>query len=188
MDGFVDLQDAIKSESKSRLNRVEKLASFSALILLGAAVWLAWPTLKSGMVGNSLNSDLMYAFIIIAWGVFVQDLGIMDKKSRSRIGIIATVAWLPLAVIALSYFEGDISELLGMSILLIVSYALFFTSRQILRGDVAVMKFRSVMGVLGFVLSASLLTTINFDDISEYLQAGICAVGLFLVQPWLFYQ
>ena len=181
MDGFVDLQDAIKSESKSRLNRVEKLASFSAFILLGAAVWLAWPTLKSGMVGNSLNSDLMYAFIIIAWGVFVQDLGIMDKKSRSRIGIIATVAWLPLAVIALSYFEGDISELLGMSILLTVSYALFSTSRQILRGDVAVMKFRSVMGVLGFVLSASLLTTINFDDISEYLQAGICAVGLFFV-------
>ena len=37
------------------------------------------------------------------------------------------------------------------------------------------------MGVLGFVLSASLLTTINFDDISEYLQAGICAVGLFFV-------
>ena len=126
MDGFVDLQDAIKSESKSRLNRVEKLASFSAFILLGAAVYLAWPTLKSGMVGNSLNSDLMYAFIIIAWGVFVQDLGIMDKKSRSRIGIIATVAWLPLVVIALSYFEGDISELLGMSILLSVSYVVFY--------------------------------------------------------------
>ena len=68
-----------------------------------------------------------------------------------------------------------------MSILLIVSYALFATSREILRGDVAVMKFRSVMGVLGFVLSASLLTTISFDDISSYLQAGICAVGLFLV-------
>ena len=54
-------------------------------------------------------------------GVFVQDLGIMDKKSRSRIGIIATVTWLPLAVIALSHFEGGISELIGMSILLIVS-------------------------------------------------------------------
>ena len=181
MDGFVDLEEAIKAESKSRLDKVEKLAGLSALVLLSAAVWLAWPTLKSGIAGNSLNSDLMYALIIIAWGVFVQDLGIMDKKSRSRIGIIATVAWLPLAVVALSNFEGGISELIGMSILLIVSYALFATSRDILQGDVAVMKFRSVMGVLGFVLSASLLTTVSFDDTSAYLQTGICAVGLLLV-------
>ena len=181
MDGFVDLEEAIKAESKSRLDKVERLAGLSALVLLSAAVWLAWPTLKSGIAGNSLNSDLMYALIIIAWGVFVQDLGIMDKKSRSRIGIIATVAWLPLAVVALSNFEGEISELIGMSILLIVSYALFTTSREILQGDVAVMKFRSVMGVLGFVLSASLLTTVSFDDTSAYLQTGICAVGLLLV-------
>lgn len=181
MDGFVDLEEAIKAESKSRLDKVERLAGLSALVLLSAAVWLAWPTLKSGIAGNSLNSDLMYALIIIAWGVFVQDLGIMDKKSRSRIGIIATVAWLPLAVVALSNFEGEISELIGMSILLIVSYALFTTSRVILQGDVAVMKFRSVMGVLGFVLSASLLTTVSFDDTSAYLQTGICAVGLLLV-------
>lgn len=181
MDGFVDLEEAIKSESKSRLDKVEKLAGLSALVLLSAAVWLAWPTLKSGMAGNSLNSDLMYALIIIAWGVFVQDLGIMDKKSRSRIGIIATVAWLPLAVVALSHFEGKISELIGMSILLIVSYALFATSREILQGDVAVMKFRSVMGVLGFVLSASLLATVDFDYTSAYLQTGICAIGLLLV-------
>mgnify|MGYP001322289388 CR=1 FL=1 len=181
MDGFIDLEEAIKAESKSRLEKVEKLAGLSALVLLSAAIWLAWPTLKSGMSGNSLNSDLMYALIIIAWGVFVQDLGIMDKKSRSRIGIIATIAWLPLAVVALSYFEGDISELIGMSILLVVSYALFATSRQILQGDFAVMKFRSVMGILGFVLSASLLTIVNFDNTSAYLQTGICAVGLMLV-------
>ena len=181
MDGFIDLEEAIKAESKSRLEKVEKLAGLSALVLLSAAIWLAWPTLKSGMSGNSLNSDLMYALIIIAWGVFVQDLGIMDKKSRSRIGIIATIAWLPLAVVALSYFEGDISELIGMSVLLIVSYALFATSRQILQGDFAVMKFRSVMGILGFVLSASLLTIVNFDNTSAYLQTGICAVGLMLV-------
>ena len=181
MDGFVDLEEAIKAESKSRLDKVEKLAGLSALVLLSAAVWLAWPTLKSGIAGNSLNSDLMYALIIIAWGIFVQDLGIMDKKSRSRIGIIATVAWLPLAVVALSNFEGEISELIGMSILLIVSYALFATSREILQGDVAVMKFRSVMGVLGFVLSASLLTTVSFDDTSAYLQTGICAIALLLI-------
>ena len=59
MDGFIDLDEAIKAESKNRLNRVEKLAGFSAIAMLGAAVWLAWPTLKSGMSGDSLNSDLV---------------------------------------------------------------------------------------------------------------------------------
>lgn len=177
----MELDEAIKSESKSRVDKVEKLAGFSALVLLGAAFWLAWPTLKSGMAGSSLNSELIYALIIIAWGVFVQDLGLMDEKSRSRIGIIATVAWLPLAIVALSFFEGNVSELIGMAILLIVSYALFTTSRTILQGDFAVMKFRSIMGTLGFVLSASLLTTVSFDDTSAYLQTGTCAVGLLLV-------
>jgi len=181
MDGFIDLDEAIKAESKNRLNRIEKLAGFSAIAMLGAAVWLAWPTLKSGMSGDSLNSDLVYAMIIIGWGVFVQDLGIMDQKSRSRIGIISTIAWLPLAIVAVSYLEGNISEMTGMVVLLVVSYALFSTSRSILEGDVAVMKFRALMGLLGFVLSASLLTTISLDDTSAYLKIALCTIGLILV-------
>tara|TARA_B100001778_G_scaffold188231_1_gene154995 strand:- start:514 stop:2259 length:1746 start_codon:yes stop_codon:yes gene_type:complete len=181
MDGFVDLDEAIKAEAKSRLDRVEKLAAISAMAMLGAAVWLAWPSLKSGMSGDSITSDLKYALIIIAWGVFVQDLGLMDKKSRSRIGIISTIAWLPLAVVALSQLEGNISQMLGMVILLSTSVALFMTSRAILEGDVAVMKFRALMGLLGLVLAVSLLTTIKFEDNSSFIQVGFCVVGLILI-------
>ena len=181
MDGFVDLDEAIKAEAKSRLDRVEKLAGISAMAMLVAAVWLAWPSLKSGMSGDSITSDLKYALIIIAWGVFVQDLGLMDKKSRSRIGIISTIAWLPLAVVALSQLEGNISQMLGMVILLSTSVALFLTSRAILEGDVAVMKFRALMGLLGLVLAVSLLTTIKFDDNSSLIQIGFCVVGLMLI-------
>ena len=181
MDGFIDLDEAIKAESKNRLNRVEKLAGFSAIAMLGAAFWLAWPTLKSGMSGDSLNSDLVYAMIIIGWGVFVQDLGIMDQKSRSRIGIISTIAWLPLAIVAVSNLEGNISEMIGMVVLLAISYALFSTSRSILEGDIAVMKFRAIMGLLGLVLSISLLTTISLDDTSSYLKIALCTIGLILI-------
>ncbi len=181
MDGFIDLDEAIKAESKNRLNRVEKLAGFSAIAMLGAAFWLAWPTLKSGMSGDSLNSDLVYAMIIIGWGVFVQDLGIMDQKSRSRIGMISTIAWLPLAIVAVSNLEGNISEMIGMVVLLAISYALFSTSRSILEGDIAVMKFRAIMGLLGLVLSISLLTTISLDDTSSYLKIALCTIGLILI-------
>ena len=186
MDGFVDLDEAIKAEASSRLEKVEKLAGISAMALLGAAVWLAWPTLQSGMSGASISSEIVYALIIIAWGIFVQDLGIMDKKSRSRIGIIATIAWLPLAIVAVSYLDGNLSEMLGMVVLMVTSFALFLTGRNILKGDVAVMKFRALMSLLGLVLAASLLTTINLNEISSFIQIGLCVVGLALILiDWL---
>ena len=37
------------------------------------------------------------------------------------------------------------------------------------------------MGLLGFILSVSLMTTSNFQDYSSFAQAGFCAFGLFLV-------
>ena len=106
--------------------------------------------------------------IIIGWGVFVQDLGIMDQKSRSRIGIIATIAWLPLAIVALSYFEGNISEWLGMvnsigGFLRFVFYKQTDTRRRHCCNEI-----QSTNGSLGLCTIASLLTTINFDDISEH--------------------
>ena len=181
MDGFVDLEEAIKAESQSRLNRVEKLAGFSALAILGAAVWLAWPTVSSGMSGDSITSDLKYAMIILAWGVFVQDLGIMDKKSRSRIGTISTIGWLPLAVVAISEFDGNLSQKVGMIILLITSSSLFMTSRNILQGDIAVMKFRALMSLLGLVFAGSLLTTIDMSNNLSFVQIGICVLGFALI-------
>lgn len=185
MDGFVDLEEAIKAEAKSRLERIEKLAGISAMAMLCAAVWLAWPTLKTGMGGDSITSDLKFAMIIIAWGIFIQDLGFMDKKARSKIAIIATIAWLPLAIIAISYLEGNYSELVGMIILLVISFALFSTSRAILQGDVAVMKFRALMGLLGVILAVSLLSTITFEDNSSYIQIGLCVIGLaMIVMDW----
>ena len=181
MDGFVDLEEAIKAESQRRLNRVEKLAGFSALAILGAAVWLAWPTVSSGMSGDSITSDLKYAMIILAWGVFVQDLGIMDKKSRSRIGTISTIGWLPLAVVAISEFDGNLSQKVGMIILLITSSSLFMTSRNILQGDIAVMKFRALMSLLGLVFAGSLLTTIDMSNNLSFVQIGICVLGFALI-------
>ncbi|MCH1527238.1 MAG: hypothetical protein L7S49_03390 [Candidatus Poseidoniaceae archaeon] len=181
MDGFVDLQEAIKAETKNRLDRVEKLAGYSAFIMLAAATWLAWPTLQSALNGGSITSDLKYAMVIIAWGIFVQDLGLMDKKARSRIGTVTTISWLPIAIVGISNLEGDISQKLGMVFLLIISLCLFATSRSILQGDISVMKYRALMGALGFVLSASLLTTISFSDISAFIQLGLCAIGLTLI-------
>ena len=181
MDGFVDLGEAVKTEEKSRVNSIEKLAGVSAFTLLGAATWLAWPALQSAMNGGPLITGLGYSLIILAWGIFVQDLGLMGKKERSRVGAAATIFWLPVSIIAMAQLEGKISELIGMSLLLVVSLALFRVSRIILRGDVAVMKFRALMGALGFVLAISLLTTIDLGNNSSRIQLVFCIIGIVLV-------
>ena len=144
MDGFVDIQDAVKAESKSRMDKIEKLSSFSAFLLLATATWLAWPALQSSMKGGPLITGLGYPLIILAWGIFVQEIAIMDDKNRSRIGAAASIGWLPISIIAISKLEGNISELVGMSLLLVVSLCLFKVSRAILKGDLAVRKFRAL--------------------------------------------
>ncbi len=180
MDGFVDLDEAVKSEAKSRVENVERLASVSAFILLGAATWLAWPALQSAMDGGPLITGLGYSLIILAWGVFVQDLGFMDKKGRSRIGAASTIAWLPVSIIAIAQLEGNISELFGMALLLLVSLGLFKVSRTILQGDIAVMKFRALMGILGCVLAISLLGSIDMKENSSIVKLVVCALGIIL--------
>jgi hypothetical protein len=180
MDGFVDLEEAVKAEVKNHNDNIEKLASFSALILLGTATWLAWPALQSAMDGGPLITGLGHSIIILAWGVFVQDLGFLDNKGRSRVGAAATISWLPISIMAISELEGNTSQLIGMSILLIVSLVLFRISRTILNGDIAVMKFRALMGFLGLVLAGSLATTIDLDNNSSFVIIGFCLIGLIL--------
>ena len=180
MDGFVNLEDAVEAESKSQLDSIERLAGASAFTLLIAATWLAWPALQSAMDGGPLITGLGYPLIILAWGIFVQDLGVLDKKGRSRVGAAATISWLPISVIAISQLEGDISQIVGMCLLLIVSLALFRVSRTILQGGLAVMKFRALMGLLGCVLAASLLSTSSFDDNSSFVQIAFFGIGIIL--------
>ena len=180
MDGFVNLEDAVEAESKSQLDSIERLASASAFTILIAATWLAWPALQSAMDGGPLITGLGYPLIILAWGIFVQDLGVLDKKGRSRVGAAATISWLPISVIAISQLEGDISQMVGMCLLLVVSLALFRVSRTILQGGLAVMKFRALMGLMGCVLAASLLSTSSFDDNSSFVQIAFFSIGIVL--------
>ena len=74
MDGMMTLEEAVESEAQSNVERIERLAMISALIMLCSASWLAWPTLVSAMEGGSIIQGIGYSLIILLWGVFVQDL------------------------------------------------------------------------------------------------------------------
>ena len=76
MNGQFDLEAAIEFEFESRVKNIERLGGVSAIILLMTATWLAWPALEAALNGGSLLNGIGYSLIILAWGLFVQDLGI----------------------------------------------------------------------------------------------------------------
>ena len=181
MDGFVSIDDAVKAESQARIKRIEGLTNLSAFTMLAAAAWLGFPAIQDALAGDSLIMGMGYSLIVIGWAIFVQDLGLMDSKSRTRIGAAATVAWLPLAVLAAASLESGMEKQIGMVIILGVSLAVFRTSRIILVGAMDVIRFRAVMGFLGVVLASSMLFNNDLSQISGMIQAAICASGLLLV-------
>ena len=181
MDGFVDLNEAVEAEVNNRLKKIETLSTFSALAMLAAATWLAWPALDSAMKGGPLITGLGYSLIILIWGIFVQDLGQLSGEKLSRVGAASTIAWLPLAVIAAGNLEGNTSELIGAVLVCSTSVALIFVSRNILSGDIAVSKFRALMGFLGCVLAGSLLAMSDFESNGFLVQIGLIVIGVVIV-------
>ena len=186
MDGQLSLDEAVAAEFELRLDRIERLGGFSAMTLLIAATWLAWPTLISAMNDGSLFDGIGYSLIILAWGLIVQDLGIQDGVSRSRIGAAISIAWLPIAIISIPSVNGSIDEIIGFLILIITSLILFKTSRVILEGGLEVSRFRSVMGFLGVVLAISIVGADLQQGYVLWIQMALCC-GAFLlvVVDWL---
>jgi len=186
MDGQLNLDEAVAAEFELRLDRIERLGGFSAMTLLIAATWLAWPTLISAMNDGSLFDGIGYSLIILAWGLIVQDLGIQDGVSRSRIGAAISIAWLPIAIISIPSVNGSIDEIIGFLILIITSLILFKTSRVILEGGLEVSRFRSVMGFLGVVLAISIVGADLQQGYVLWIQMALCC-GAFLlvVVDWL---
>lgn len=181
MNGQFNLDAAIEVEFESRVKNIERLGGISAIILLMTATWLAWPALEAALNGGSLLNGIGYSLIILAWGLFVQDLGIQDSTSRSRIGAALTIAWLPIAIIGIPALDGKLDEQVGFVLLLATSLILFKVSREILSGGIEISKFRSIMGFLGFILAISIVAADMKEGYVLWLQVGFCLVALLLV-------
>ena len=84
MDAWADVETAIQSAIKQRQQRLERLTSVSALILLAGAVWLMWPNLNAAIKGEAgLLKGLGFPLVIIIWGLIIQDLTVDQPRSLS---------------------------------------------------------------------------------------------------------
>jgi hypothetical protein len=158
LDAWADVDAAITAARKSRQQRLDRLTSSSALLVLTGAVWLMWPSLQSAVKGDSgLFEGLGYPLLIIAYGLILQDSVLDDAKARTRIGSFASIAWPVFLILASKHLNPEeYASLLGSGFIILVAYACFQTSSSILRGGLDVMRWRAIMTGLGAVAAFSL--------------------------------
>ena len=111
MDAWADVEGAIQSALEQRKQNIDRLTALSAITILIGAVWLVWPTISSAAKGESgLLTGLGLPIIILIWGLMVQDLGISDARTRTRVSASATIAWPILLIIAAQNLTTEIDN------------------------------------------------------------------------------
>lgn len=184
VDAWADVETAIESAIKQRQQRLERLTSTSALLLLSGALWLMWPNLNAAMLGESgLLKGLGFPLLIIVWGLIIQDLAVDDARARTRVGSAASVLWPVLLITAAQALDVSNLSLVAGSVLLTgVAFSCLSASKSILQGGLDVLRWRAIMTGLGTVIAISLFAGSTPESMTNEWLACIVtmafAVGL----------
>ena len=187
MEEVQSVESALARESATIQMRIEKLSAFCALILIVAAIALAWPSLNESSDNSSAKvGGLGLAVLVLAWGMFIQDLGMNESKSRTRIGSIAGIAWLPLVLMGMRYSNGSMLEIGGGILIMITGIILKREESQILIGGLEVLRFKSVMAIIGLVCAISVALMGGISQNIIYAQwALIILVLAMIIRGWI---
>ncbi len=187
MEEVQSVESSLARESATLQQRVEKLSAFCALTLIAAAIALAWPSLNESTVDSSATvGGLGLAVLVLAWGMFVQDLGMDESKSRTRIGSIAGITWLPLVLMGMRYSNGNTIEVVGGILIIITGLILRREEGQILVGGLEVLRFKSVMDIIGLVCAVSVALMGGISQMIIYAQWSLIVLILAtVIRDWV---
>ena len=178
VDAWADVEGAIEAAIKQRQQRLERLTTTSALLLLGGALWLMWPSLNAAMLGESgLLKGLGFPLMIIMWGLIIQDLTVDDARARTRVGSAASVVWPVLFITASQSIDIEHPSMLAGSVLLaVVATACLNASKTILQGGLDVLRWRAIMTGLGTIVAFSLFAGNTPDSMTYEWLASIAVL------------
>lgn len=162
-----DSKSAIEAQVKLYLSRLERLGMICSISMMIAAFLLILPSISDAMSsGSSVIKTFGQPLIIIAWAFVANDLlPLGQSNSRTRVGAAATIAWLPLIILALgsSLFPGILIAICAISCLV--------ASSSILKGDLEVMRFRAVMGIIGLAMAGALVIAMSMPLVGGFIIA-----------------
>ena len=187
MEEVQSVESALARESSKIQQRVEKLSAFCALTLIAAAISLAWPSLNNSTDESTVKvGGLGLAVLVLTWGMFVQDLGMDESKSRTRIGSIAGIAWLPLVLMGMRYSDGSTLEIGGGVLIILTGLILRREEGQILVGGLEVLRFKSVMDIIGLVCGVSVALMGGISQTIIYVQWSLIILTFtMIIRSWI---
>ena len=174
MDAWADVETAIQAAIKQRKQRLERLTSASALVLLAGALWLMWPSLNAAMRGDSgLLKGLGFPLVIIVWGLIIQDLTVDQPRARTRVGSASSVVWPVLLMTGSQSLDiSNTSMVAGSLILVVVGLACLNASKTILQGGLDVLRWRAIMTGFGTIVAFSIFAGATPESMTyEWLAA-----------------
>ena len=145
----------VRAVAKHR-GRVDRTTLFCQFLLI---------SLGAGWIFSSFGSETSYlerfgpGAILFSWALMMPDLVEFGPIQRTRISTACCVAWPPILAFA-EVNRNDEGNPLAVILLVLVSVALFSSSRYILRSDVNSRRWRGLMTTFGFGLALPIVLTI----------------------------
>jgi hypothetical protein len=167
------ISEIIKKEEQSIQYRIDRLSLFSGFILFATAFWCMWPIFSNNI--DPLRV-LTPAAIALLWAGIIPDLAVSNPTTRSRLGAASSVFWIPIAIIGSGSLSVLTTKSIGGALLICCSFALFFSSRKLLYGEYKVVRYRSIMGLIGVFAGLSVLIPQGFE--SNILGSVIVLIAL----------
>jgi len=147
-----DYPDRIVAKHRGRVDRAALVCQL-LLILLGA-----WWIFHSFGSGSSYVERFGPAAVLFSSALMMPDLVEFGPIQRTRVSTACCIAWPPLLAFAELNRIGD-GNLAAIALLVLVSAALFSSSRHILRSDVNSIRWRGLMTTFGFGLAIPIVLT-----------------------------
>ena len=147
-----DYPDRIVAKHRGRVDRAALVCQL-LLILFGA-----WWIFHSFGSGSSYLERFGPAAVLFSSALMMPDLVEFGPIQRTRVSTACCIAWPPLLAFAELNRIGD-GNLAAIALLVLVSAALFSSSRHILRSDVNSIRWRGLMTTFGFGLAIPIVLT-----------------------------
>ena len=148
------ISEIIKKEELSIQRRIDRLSLFSGFVLFATAFWCMWPIFSNNIDPLRVITP---AAIALLWAGIIPDLTVSNSTTRSRLGAASSVFWIPIAIIGSDSLSELTTKSIGGALLICCSFALFLCSRNLLYGEYKVIRYRSIMGLIGVFAGLSVL-------------------------------
>ena len=115
VEAWMDLEAAIEAEREQRARRAGQVATLTTVVVLIAAIWLAWPGLQAVMEGQGAPFAVLgLPALVLLCGTLVHDHASGQAQASGRAAAAAAIAWPSLLFLGLRTSDAAVEErLLG---------------------------------------------------------------------------